>query len=149
MNPSAGILQPAIEQAFTLLHQGREDFTAKLTPHEVGIVTKVSTGIATFSGLPSVGYEEIVTFPSGLLGIAFNLDEEEVGVILLGDYQSLHAGDEVQRTGRVMDAVSYTHLDVYKRQMIESTAIYTFVVSMILIFANPFWNHFLSQAGGK
>jgi F-type H+-transporting ATPase subunit alpha len=69
----------------------------------VGIVTKVSTGIATFSGLPSVGYEEIVTFPGGLLGIAFNLDEEEVGVILLGDYQSLHAGDEVKRTGRVMD----------------------------------------------
>jgi len=60
-------------------------------------------GIATFSGLPSVGYEEIVTFPGGLLGIAFNLDEEEVGVILLGDYQNLHAGDEVQRTGRVMD----------------------------------------------
>ena len=69
----------------------------------MGTVTKVSTGIATFSGLPSVGYEEIVTFPNGLLGIAFNLDEEEVGVILLGDYQNLHAGDEVQRTGRVMD----------------------------------------------
>jgi F-type H+-transporting ATPase subunit alpha len=103
MNPSAGILQPAIEQAFTLLHQGREDFTAKLTPHEVGVVTTVSTGIATFTGLPGVGYEEIVTFPGGLLGIAFNVDEEEVGVILLGDYQSLHAGDEVQRTGRVMD----------------------------------------------
>ncbi len=103
MTTSAGILQPAIEKAFARLHQGREDFTAKMTPHEVGIVTKVSTGIATFSGLPSVGYEEIVTFPGGLLGIAFNLDEEEVGVILLGDYQSLHAGDEVQRTGRVMD----------------------------------------------
>jgi F-type H+-transporting ATPase subunit alpha len=69
----------------------------------VGIVTKVSTGIATFTGLPSVGYEEIVTFPGGLLGIAFNIDEEEVGVILLGDYQNLHAGDEVQRTNRVMD----------------------------------------------
>jgi F-type H+-transporting ATPase subunit alpha len=103
MNPSAGILQPAIERAFTMLHQGREDFTAKLTPHEVGIVTKVSNGIATFTGLSSVGYEEIVTFPGGLLGIAFNLDEAEVGVILLGDYQNLHAGDEVQRTGRVMD----------------------------------------------
>jgi F-type H+-transporting ATPase subunit alpha len=103
MTTSAGILQPAIEQAFSILHQGREDFTVKLTPHEVGIVTKVSTGIATFSGLPSVGYEEIVTFPGDLLGIAFNLDEEEVGVILLGDYQKLHAGDEVQRTGRVMD----------------------------------------------
>ena len=103
MTALAGILQPAIERAFAWLHQGREDFTANLTPHEVGIVTKVSTGIATFSGLPNVGYEEIVTFPSGLLGIAFNLDEEEVGVILLGDYQSLHAGDEVERTGRVMD----------------------------------------------
>jgi len=103
MTTAAGILQPAIERAFARLHQDREDFTAKLTPHEVGMVTKVSTGIATFSGLPSVGYEEIVTFPGGLLGIAFNLDEEEVGVILLGDYQNLHAGDEVQRTGRVMD----------------------------------------------
>ena len=103
MTTPAAILQPAIEQAFARLHQGREDFTAKLTLHEVGIVTKVSTGIATFSGLPNVGYEEIVTFPGGLLGIAFNLDEEEVGVILLGDYQSLHAGDEVERTGRVMD----------------------------------------------
>ena len=103
MTASAGILQPAIERAFARLHQGREDFKAKLAPHEVGIVTNVSTGIATFTGLPSVGYEEIVTFPGGLLGIAFNLDEEEVGVILLGDYQNLHAGDEVRRTGRVMD----------------------------------------------
>ena len=103
MTASAGILQPAIERAFMRLHQGREGFVPRLTPHEVGLVTQVSTGIAAFTGLPSVGYEEIVTFPGGLLGIAFNLDEEEVGVILLGDYQQLHAGDEVQRTGRVMD----------------------------------------------
>ena len=103
MTASGGILQPAIEHAFARLRQGRESFVPKLTPHEVGVVTKVSTGIATFSGLPSVGYEEIVTFPGGLLGIAFNLDEDEVGVILLGDYQNLHTGDEVERTGRVMD----------------------------------------------
>ena len=42
-------------------------------------------------------------FPGGLLGIAFNVDEDEIGVILLGEYQDLHAGDEVERTGRVMD----------------------------------------------
>ena len=42
-------------------------------------------------------------FPSGLLGIAFNVDENEIGVVLLGDYQGLNAGDEVERTGRVMD----------------------------------------------
>ena len=99
----SAILEPAINRAFAMLHQAREQFKPKLTPHEVGIVTKVSTGIATFRGLPGVGYEEIVTFPGGLLGIAFNLDEDEVGVILLGDYQNLHAGDEVQRTGRVID----------------------------------------------
>jgi F-type H+-transporting ATPase subunit alpha len=103
MTTPVEILQPAIERAFAVLHQCREDFTVKLTPHEVGAVTNVSTGIATFSGLPGVGYEEIVAFPDGLLGIAFNLDEEEVGVVLLGDYQNLHAGDEVLRTGRVMD----------------------------------------------
>jgi len=103
MSAPAGILQPAVERAFAQLYGGRESFAPQLTPHEVGIVTKVSTGIATFAGLPGVGYEEIVSFPGDLLGIAFNLDEEEVGVILLGDYQNLHAGDEVERTGRVMD----------------------------------------------
>jgi F-type H+-transporting ATPase subunit alpha len=69
----------------------------------VGVVTDVSTGVATVSGLPSVGFEELVKFPGGLLGIAFNVDENEIGVVLLGDYQDLHAGDEVERTGRVMD----------------------------------------------
>src|ERR1019366_2449609 len=103
MTAPAGILQPAIERAFSELHRGREAFAPQLTPYEVGIVTKVSSGIATFSGLPGVGYEEIVTFPGDLLGIAFNVDEDEVGVILLGDYQNLNAGDEVERTGRVMD----------------------------------------------
>jgi F-type H+-transporting ATPase subunit alpha len=63
MTASAGILQPALERAFARLHRGRDDFAAELTLHEVGVVTKVSTGIATFSGLPSVGYEEIVSVP--------------------------------------------------------------------------------------
>jgi len=44
-----------------------------------------------------------VTFSGDVLGIAFNVDEDEIGVILLGEYWHLHAGDEVERTGRVMD----------------------------------------------
>ena len=56
-----------------------------------------------FAGSRKSGFEELVSFSSGLLGIAFNIDKDEVGVVLLGDYQSLHAGDEVTRTGRVMD----------------------------------------------
>ena len=80
-----------------------ETFTLQLTMKEVGTITNVYTGIATVSGLPGVGFEELVQFSDDLLGIAFNVDEEEVGVVLLGDYQNLHAGDEVTRTGRVMD----------------------------------------------
>jgi F-type H+-transporting ATPase subunit alpha len=55
------------------------------------------------SGLPNVGFEELVRFPGDLLGIAFNVDADEIGVVLLGEYFHLHAGDEVERTGRVMD----------------------------------------------
>lgn len=60
-------------------------------------------GIAKVSGLPNVGSEELVMFPGGLLGMAFNVDESEIGVILLCDYERLTAGDEVERTGRVTD----------------------------------------------
>jgi F-type H+-transporting ATPase subunit alpha len=72
-------------------------------PREVGRIISVSTGIARVSGLPGVGYEELVRFPGDVYGIAFNVDENEIGVVLLGDYWDLHAGDEVERTGRVMD----------------------------------------------
>jgi F-type H+-transporting ATPase subunit alpha len=63
----------------------------------------VSTGIAKVSGLPGVGFEELLKFKDGLFGIAYNLDEDEIGVILLGKDSMLKAGDEVERTGRVMD----------------------------------------------
>ena len=69
----------------------------------MGAITNVSTGIATVSGLSGVGFEELVKFPGGVFGIAFNVDEDEIGVVLFGDYCHLHAGDEVERTGRVMD----------------------------------------------
>ena len=87
------------------LQRARAAFTPRLTTREAGRVIQVSTGFATVDGLPGVGYEELIQFPDGLLGMAFNLDEDEVGVILLGDYQTLNVGDEVSRTGRVMDAI--------------------------------------------
>ena len=50
------------------------------------------------SGLPGVGFEELVDLsPAGVFGIAFNVDEDEIGVVLLGDYWDLQAGDEVRR----------------------------------------------------
>jgi F-type H+-transporting ATPase subunit alpha len=103
MSESSGILQASLDRALGDVRQVREAFTPQLAPREVGIITAVSTGIATIAGLPGVGFEELVRFPGELLGIAFNVDEDAIGVILLGDYQDLRAGDEVERTGRVMD----------------------------------------------
>ncbi len=96
-------LQNVFDSAFAGISQVLEAFTPQLTPREVGTITSVATGIAKVSGLPGVGFDELVTFPGDVLGIAFNLDADEIGVVLLGDYWHLHTGDEVQRTGRVMD----------------------------------------------
>jgi F-type H+-transporting ATPase subunit alpha len=103
MSAAPHFLQTAVDHAFADLQRTREAFVPQLCAHEVGVIANVSTGIATVTGLPGVGFEELVLFPGGLLGIAFNVDEEEIGVVLLGDNQHLRAGDEVTRTGRVTD----------------------------------------------
>ena len=96
-------LQNDFDSALAGISQVREAFTPALTPREVGTITSVATGIAKVSGLPGVGFDELVTFPGDVLGIAFNVDADEIGVVLLGEYSNLHTGDEVRRTGRVMD----------------------------------------------
>ena len=103
MSASSETLQSVFDRTFADLSQTRDRFTPHLTPREVGAIISVSTGIARVSGLPSVGFEELLEFPGGVFGIAFNVDEDEIGVVLLGEYSHLHAGDEVERTGRVMD----------------------------------------------
>jgi len=96
-------LQSVFDRTFAGISQVLESFAPRLKTREVGTVISVATGIAMVSGLPGVGFEELVRFPGEVLGIAFNVDEDEIGVVLLGPYQELHAGDEVERTGRVMD----------------------------------------------
>jgi len=96
-------LQSVLDGAFAGISEAREAFTLQLAPREVGTITSIATGIAKVSGLPTVGFEELVKFPGDVLGIAFNVDEDEIGVVLLGDYWHLNAGDEAERTGRVMD----------------------------------------------
>ena len=103
MNTERKGLQDVFDSAFAGMREAREAFTLQLRPREVGAVTSIATGIAKVSGLPGVGFDELVKFPGDVLGIAFNVDADEIGVVLLGEYWHLHAGDEVQRTGRVMD----------------------------------------------
>ena len=96
-------LAEAFDRAFAAVSQARQAFAPRLTLREVGTITSVSTGIAKVAGLPGVGFEELLEFPGGVFGIAFNLDEDEIGVVLLGDYWQLRAGDAVKRMGRVLD----------------------------------------------
>ena len=103
MTIPSGSLQSVFDGTFASISQGLEAFTPHLQAREVGVIMTVSAGIAKVSGLPSVGFDELVTFSGGVSGIAFNVDEDEIGVVLLGEYWHLHAGDEVERTGRVMD----------------------------------------------
>jgi F-type H+-transporting ATPase subunit alpha len=94
-----------LERAFVEIAEARGAFAPSLAAREVGCIASLATGIAKVSGLPGVGFEELVKFPGDLLGMAFNVDADEVGVVLLGEYWHLNAGDEVERTGRVMDVV--------------------------------------------
>jgi len=103
MTIETATLQSAFESSFDSISQARKAFSPQLAPREVGTIISIATGIAKVSGLPGVGFEELVSFPGDVLGIAFNVDREEVGVVLLGEYWHLQAGDEVRRTGRVMD----------------------------------------------
>jgi F-type H+/Na+-transporting ATPase subunit alpha len=96
-------LQGIFDNTFAGMRHVRETVRPQLAAHEVGTILTVSTGIATVSGLPGVGFEELVLFPGGVPGIAFNVAENEVGIVLLGDYRDLNAGEKVLRTERVMD----------------------------------------------
>ncbi len=91
---------------FTIFHQldrVKEHIQPEISLHEVGTVIAVSTGIARVAGLPGVGLDELLQFPCDIYGIAFDIEEDEIGVVLLGDFCRLRAGDRVVRTRRVMD----------------------------------------------
>ena len=79
-----------------------EQYKSQLDVREVGRVLEVGDGIARVHGLSGVMAGEMVRFPSGVHGLAFNLEEHSVGVIILGDYLTIHEGDEVRSTGQLL-----------------------------------------------
>ncbi len=96
-------LESIFDTTFASINAVRQTWTPQLILREVGTISEVSTGIAKVRGLPNVAFDELIKFPDGLLGIAFDVDEDEIGVVLLGEYWNLRAGDQVERTGRVTD----------------------------------------------
>jgi F-type H+-transporting ATPase subunit alpha len=96
-------LQTVLAETLSVLDQVSATHRAGLRTREVGRVTSVGSGIALVAGLPGVEAEELIRFPGGLLGLAFNVDPTEVGVVLLGEIGELKAGAEARLTGRVLD----------------------------------------------
>ena len=79
-----------------------ENFDKAVQVSETGYVVTVGDGIARVHGLDRVMAGELIEFPHGVSGIALNLDEDEVGAVLLGEAYAIKEGDEVRRTGRIM-----------------------------------------------
>src|SRR5688500_7805192 len=79
-----------------------ENFEAGVTVMEVGTVIKVGDGIAEIHGLEKVMAGELLEFPHDVRGLALNLEEDKVGAVLFGDFQTIKEGDVVKRTGRIM-----------------------------------------------
>ena len=79
-----------------------ENYDSAVSVTETGFVISVGDGIARIHGLETVMAGELIEFSHGVSGIALNLEEDQVGAVLLGDYTDLKEGDEVRRTGRIM-----------------------------------------------
>ncbi|MGE3314104.1 MAG: F0F1 ATP synthase subunit alpha [Planctomycetaceae bacterium] len=90
------------DEIASVLQKEIEDFRGQIETSEVGRVLEVGDGIARCYGLSSAMAGEMVEFPSGVRGMVFNLEENSVGVIILGDYLSISEGDEVKATGALL-----------------------------------------------
>src|SRR5689334_10860344 len=90
------------DEITSILRQEIESYERAIDVTEIGSVISVGDGIARIHGLEKVMAGELIEFPHGVSGIAMNLEEDQVGAVLLGDFAEIKEGDEVKRTGRIM-----------------------------------------------
>src|SRR5207247_5256858 len=90
------------DEIASVIQQEIEHFASQIDVREVGRVLEVGDGIARVYGLSGVMSGEMVEFPTGTIGLAFNLEENSVGMIILDDYLEINEGDEVKSTGRLL-----------------------------------------------
>ena len=90
------------DEIASVIQKEIEQFETHIDVRQVGRVIKVGDGIAQVYGLTGVMSGEMLEFPGGVRGLAFNLEENSVGVIILGDYLNIQEGDEVRTTGELL-----------------------------------------------
>ena len=79
--------------------------TTNTQKSNVGVITSLADGVAHVEGLSGVMFNEMVEFPNNVFGIALNLEEDEVGVVVMGDMSRLKEGDEVKRTEKLLSVL--------------------------------------------
>ncbi len=90
------------DEITALLSQKIANYEQRVQVDEVGTVISLGDGIARVHGLDKVMAGELIEFPHGVAGLAMNLDEDQVGAVLLGEFDKLREGDQVKRTGKIM-----------------------------------------------
>jgi F-type H+-transporting ATPase subunit alpha len=91
------------EEISTLIRQQIEQYKSEIEQYDFGTVIQVGDGIARAHGLGNVMAGELLEFPGGIMGMAQNLEEDNVGIVILGPYSTIREGDRVRRTGRIME----------------------------------------------
>ena len=91
------------EEISALLRSQIENYESEMSVDDVGTVLQIGDGIALIHGLNDCMAGELVEFSNGVLGLAQNLEDSNVGVVILGPYSEIREGDEVKRTGRIME----------------------------------------------
>ncbi|ERI07087.1 ATP synthase F1, alpha subunit [Aneurinibacillus aneurinilyticus ATCC 12856] len=100
MNHKVSAIRP--DEISSLIKQQIEKYKSDIQVVDVGTVIQVGDGIARVHGLQNVMAGELLEFSNGIMGLAQNLEEDNVGVVILGPYTDIREGDEVKRTGRIM-----------------------------------------------
>ena len=90
------------EDITSSLRKNMEGWEPTVSQETVGYVTSIADGVARVEGLPSVMSSELLEFPGGLLGVTLNVDETDLGVVLMGDANSIQEGDPVRQTGNIL-----------------------------------------------
>ena len=91
------------EEISSILKQQIENYEAAVEVSEVGTVITVGDGIARIYGLENAMYNELLEFSNGVMGMVMNLEEDNIGCVILGPYTDIQEGDQVKRTGRIME----------------------------------------------
>ena len=96
-------MSPNSQDIASIIKRQIEEFGGDFSMVDIGTVVEAGDGVVTIHGLSSVKVNELLQFPTDIIGLALNLEEDSVGAVVLGDYLSIKEGDEVRSTGRIVE----------------------------------------------